>query len=754
MRNLKYIIFSVILFVTMDMQGQTRKAFYTSDNVVYVGDTVILEVPSYYGNIQWQKSSDMANWTNIQDATNGNFELIADSSAYYRAEIIGGICSAVYSDTILINALAKNIKIFAGNENDNRFKIDSATSPEITIYDLTVLDSLNVGDIMVSTNGDGFLRKIESIDIQGDSGILVTSEVSLEEIIDLGQLSYEQNLLSDSIESIELAEGVQLITSPKKGAALGIELSFSQILFDDDKKDETTGDQVRIEGSFAMNGTLRLDWEIDSVLKYLLFEFGVEQSTDLNLSVGLLGLSYEPEPKKIGTINFKRMTIFIGGFPVIIRPVLDLYLGFEAGANFSVETGISQTSFVKTGVVYENKEFVSYKESDFNIEPIAPQFTGEANVRAYIQPEIKAKIYGTIAPKVIAETYLALQLTPFEEPWWNLVAGVSAGIGIEMKVLSKKIFDYSEEGLINFEWELLHAQTRPDAVITVTPESGEVSTEFTFDASQSTDANDNAALLNVRWDWEGDGVWDTPYTLQKTAKHTYSQDGSYQPILEVKNTSDGKDTAKLVIVVTTNGNQTGTLTDKDGNTYKTVTIGTQTWMAENLKTTQYNDGTPIPLVTDANAWYNLSTPGYCWYNNEEATYKATYGALYNWYTVNTGKLCPTGWHVPTDAEWTVLTDFLGGEAVAGGKLKEAGFTHWYDPNTSATNETGFTALPGGYRGGGGYFYGIGYYGGWWSSTEGDADGAWGRYVYYSNSDVYRNYNDKLVGFSVRCVRDY
>ena len=111
---------------------------------------------------------------------------------------------------------------------------------------------------------------------------------------------------------------------------------------------------------------------------------------------------------------------------------------------------------------------------------------------------------------------------------------------------------------------------------------------------------------------------------------------------------------------------TPNVVDIDGNVYHTVTIGTQVWMVENLKTTRYNDGTAIPLVTDGTAWAALTTPGYCWYNNDSATYKNTYGALYNWYAVNTGKLAPTGWHVPTDSEWTVLTTYLGGESLQAG----------------------------------------------------------------------------------------
>ena len=120
-------------------------------------------------------------------------------------------------------------------------------------------------------------------------------------------------------------------------------------------------------------------------------------------------------------------------------------------------------------------------------------------------------------------------------------------------------------------------------------------------------------------------------------------------------------------------------------------------MAENLKTTKYRDGTSIPLVTENTAWLNLTTPGYCWYNNDAAHYKSTYGALYNWYVLNAGSngwknVCPTGWHVPTDAEWTTLTTYLGGESIAGGKLKETGTSHWLSPNTVATNETGLHTL--------------------------------------------------------------
>jgi uncharacterized protein (TIGR02145 family) len=194
------------------------------------------------------------------------------------------------------------------------------------------------------------------------------------------------------------------------------------------------------------------------------------------------------------------------------------------------------------------------------------------------------------------------------------------------------------------------------------------------------------------------------------------------------------------------------ISDIDDNYYRIMKIGTQYWMAENLKTTSYNDGTVIPLVTNGATWDTQTTGAYCYYNNDSTTYAATYGKLYNWYAINTKNVCPTGWHVPTDDEWTTLTNTLGGLDVAGGKMKEAGLAHW-NTNIGATNESGFTGLPGGYRNFGGTFINVGYYGYWWSSTEFNTTVAWSRDLNYDNGDVYRYDDGKGSGFSVRCLRD-
>ena len=199
------------------------------------------------------------------------------------------------------------------------------------------------------------------------------------------------------------------------------------------------------------------------------------------------------------------------------------------------------------------------------------------------------------------------------------------------------------------------------------------------------------------------------------------------------------------------------VSDTDGNTYKTVTIGTQVWMAENLKTTKYNDGTAIPNVTDVNAWAALTTGAYCWYLSQGYN-KDTYGGLYNWYAVNPttngGKnLCPVGWHVPTDNEWTTLTTFLGGASSgAAGKMKETGTSHWLSPNTGATNSSGFSGLPGGYRVKNGYTQ-ISLEGYWWSSTQFNTDNAWHRSMIWNDGNVQQTSSALLRGLSIRCLKN-
>jgi len=211
------------------------------------------------------------------------------------------------------------------------------------------------------------------------------------------------------------------------------------------------------------------------------------------------------------------------------------------------------------------------------------------------------------------------------------------------------------------------------------------------------------------------------------------------------------------------------VSDIEGNSYKTIQIGTQEWMAENLKTTKFNDGTSIPLITHDIVWSGLTTPGYCWYENNEEIFKNIYGAYYNWYAVNKGNLCPTGWHVPSEEEWKVFKMFLGmtqeqaellyaGGTTEGNKIKETGTFNWVEGSIGATNESGFTGLPGGTRSvGPATFCWEGLSGGWWSAMAYNPEPyspAWSHHVVWDASWIFRS--DMLVkpyGLNVRCIKD-
>lgn len=194
------------------------------------------------------------------------------------------------------------------------------------------------------------------------------------------------------------------------------------------------------------------------------------------------------------------------------------------------------------------------------------------------------------------------------------------------------------------------------------------------------------------------------------------------------------------------------VTDIDGNGYHIVTIGTQEWLKENLKTTKLNDGTTIKLEPENSAWESLTVAGYCYYDNDPSKGN-TYGALYNYIAVTSGKICPTGWHVPSKAEWETLRDNTGGENLAGGNLKEKGTVHWISPNTGATDQVGFTALPGGERYGDGRYFYLGENNNFWSTTPGLQNRPLGVRMYNDSPIFHMSEFKEDMAISVRCIKN-
>jgi uncharacterized protein (TIGR02145 family) len=251
----------------------------------------------------------------------------------------------------------------------------------------------------------------------------------------------------------------------------------------------------------------------------------------------------------------------------------------------------------------------------------------------------------------------------------------------------------------------------------------------------SVEANDSdGTITEVRFSIDGVGKGSASSYPYNYNWNTDNEDIGNHTLKATSVDNGGTVTTDEIDIFMTEGGSTGTFTDpRDDQTYTTIDIGSQTWFAENLN---YNTGDG-----NNNSW--------CYDNNGSNC--DIYGRLYTWEAATSA--CPDGWHLPSDDEWTTLIDFLGGEDVAGGKMKETGTTHWNSPNTGATNSSGFTALPGGYRNTSGGFYGKGYDGYWWSATGYSSTDAWSRRLYYDNDGVARLTYSKEDGFSVRCVRD-
>ncbi|MDZ7722880.1 MAG: FISUMP domain-containing protein [candidate division KSB1 bacterium] len=310
------------------------------------------------------------------------------------------------------------------------------------------------------------------------------------------------------------------------------------------------------------------------------------------------------------------------------------------------------------------------------------------------------------------------------------------------------------------------ANIPPNASFSISPTSGTTETPFTFDASGCSDNDDVVSALQVRWDWENDGTWDTGYSTTKTATHTFSSPGSKTVNLQVMDTGGLTHSTTRQISVTDSVSETSTVIDIDGNTYQTVKIGDQWWMAENLRVTHYRNGDAIANVTIDSEWQALSSGAYCAYDNLESN-ADVYGYLYNWYAVDdTRNIAPEGWHVPTDEVWKELEMALGmsesnayntgfrgtneGSKLAGNALL------WRDgelDNDPLFGISGFSALPGGFRAGTGPFHNIGNYTFFWTLTEYDTDNAFYREIYYSNSFISLTSTDKHYGYSLRCVQD-
>ncbi|MCK4607706.1 MAG: fibrobacter succinogenes major paralogous domain-containing protein [candidate division Zixibacteria bacterium] len=564
----------------------------------------------------------------------------------------------------------------------------------------------------------------------------------------------ETHLLRPSdVKTFKLYQGTKFIPN-KDNETFVVDLNC--VLYDQDGDPQTTGDQIKLDGQYAFTASLFAKIKI-SWFTLKKFEAGIETNEDANIDL-IANLQWEfNEAVEFDLAEFHLGAIPIGGV-VWLVPTLTVEAHIHGDLTVTFETGITYTQELRYGFGWADDAYYTISEGTKNFTYTPPQFSAEFNFEPGTSLNASCLLYGVAGPYVAAKAgfhfLAALNADPCNvELIFDLEAILYAVAGIECDLLN---LDY------NYQWQLythlIGQWTYPlggSGTIIIDPEPDAINAPWSLAGPCSYSSSGNGDLTLNELDpgdytvtWGEVTGWTTPSnsTQTLTADETVTFSGTY-----VEDACDCPPT----------------VTDCDGNVYPTVLIGDQCWMMENLKVTHYRNGDPIPQVTDGGTWSGLSSGAYCNYDNDEGNV-TTYGRLYNWYAVDDSRnIAPAGWHVPTDEEWKQLEMYLGmSQAEAdddgsrgtdeGGKLKETGTTHWQSPNIGATNESGFTALPGGYRlagGTGGTFDHMGYYATLWSSTVDYSILVWYRGLHHYSLQVVRSSNAKYQGFSVRCVRD-
>ncbi|MCB9034580.1 MAG: PKD domain-containing protein [Chitinophagales bacterium] len=608
----------------------------------------------------------------------------------------------------------------------------------------TQLQSLTVGNIIISGIAPnapyGFLRKITNIQKTGTTYIFTTVEVPLEEAF--------EELHVDYTKSFTTADTAHRVTSTNFTVDMP-----NIVLYDADGNNSTTTDQIKLSENIELTPSFRFAVDISRFkLQYAILEGNFQ--TVLDQSV-VAGGTVGNVSKEINIYEQPLATYPLPGLPfLVVVPNLRVSLGANANLNVSVTASQTITSNVKANIEYKNNNWDKNYTQTLSTTHTTPSINGSATAKIYVEPAIDFKLYNSNWAKgsVLAQGYLKASGTLLPTPDCELKAGLSAGAEANLQFFSWNFVAASYPDIFDYSKVLYTCNNASNP-----PVADFSASQTNINTGSSIGFTDLSSGSPTSWSWTFQGGTPATSTAQNPTVQ-YNTAGTYTVTLTATNANGSNTKTKTAYIVVNNSNSIfnpnltyGTMTDIDGNIYKTIQIGTQTWMAENLKTTHYNDGTIIPNITDNTAWNNLTTGGWCYYNNDVSN-NTIYGKLYNWYSVNTGKLAPTGWHVPTDAEWTTLINYLGGESIAGGKMKSTS-SLWNSPNTGATNSSGFSGLPTGGRNGTVFIY-IGEETWIWSSTE----YAIPPYAYlHALRNVLvtskRGHDYKFFGFSVRCIKD-
>jgi len=459
--------------------------------------------------------------------------------------------------------IPKTTKVIDNQDWDDHLVSISSDSTTFTFdADLKKQYSLENNDVLISSKGEGLLRKITRINEQNSQIIVTTKQAAITEAVRDGEQQFELNLSDLQIEKvINYRSGVVLKTDRiYKKEDVQFEFDIDTDLCEGLELDGTFTIVPKIIGDFEISG-----WKI----KKLEFGAKIEENLDMDLIATVASLTWHPtEDIKLTGITFHPITIWIGHVPVIITPVFEILAGANVDFTTKIRTGVTQNLEYETGVRYNNGTWEPFSELSKSFEYDEPELETTLTAKAYIKPKLIFKIYGVVSPKFYAELYSLLKADIADDPWWELYAGLKLGVGIHVGIWGTTLADWEEPIIAPPPFLLAVADqglnTRPTADFTIEPKAGEVNTVFEFDASESSDNEDPLSDLQVRWDWQNDGTWDTNYSYDKTESYQYIAEGTYTVKLEVIDSGGLNDfTTKTVYVTSSNVSPTAEITSPE-----------------------------------------------------------------------------------------------------------------------------------------------------------------------------------------------
>lgn len=598
------------------------------------------------------------------------------------------------------------------------------------------LQSIVNGNIIVSGSvlnaPYGFMRKITNIQINGFIYTFTTVEVSLTETFK--ELHVDYTRLYSNADTLH----------QRSISSLSFNVSIPDfILYDGDGNNITTDDQLKVSGNLNVTPEMHINLDINNYhLSYAKFECGFESLLNQTISAG----------GSIGNIN-PRVTIFskplalfnIPGTPIVVVPNLKVDLGAEASINVEINASNTNSNHIKAFIQFQYDSWNYGNTRDMQNQYNFSGINGDASAKIFVEPSIEFKLFNSNWAKgtISSQAYLKATGHLLSSPDCKLEAGISASAEVNREAFGFNLGIAFNPEIFNQSVKLYSCA----APILTTSVVSNITSSTAMSGGNITSQGGSAIIAR--------GVcWSTNTNPTIFENKTDDGAGTGNFFSTISNLLPGKYYYLKAYAI--NSTDTAYGNEIIFTTPDTIVSCGQVWMAKNLSVSKYRNGDPIPQVTDPFQWATLSSGAWCYYNNDPAN-EAIYGKLYNGYAMNDPRgLAPTGWHIPSDLEWSsLLTCLGGGQGIVGGKMKSTGISYWEYPNGGATNSSGFTGLPGGYRyDNDGLFYDMKYLGFWWSSTSNGGNYYFFKYYLgWTDPGIIRDDWRAGFGISVRCVKD-